>query len=517
MQRHVAGRFFEGTIFMHLTKFIPRILLCGDEADFFARVADRPYRIVGRVELSGTVDGQSFDITADGKVCLNDKVQDFGALKEFLLGGEVDYLVFTTRKLFFTYHAVAVKNGLINLKAVTLEQFNVMPREIFYDPNIPLRLLEWTKLLAVKTLLDFDGFFATMEIFNKPANDLTQIDAVTEKTLPPIAENIYRRVYKSLAEVGLQKYDAVFLAERDPQDFDAAFTLTENMSDVVLTYGRTGSALEKYLHDNPKMFADGKGLRLPNGNLFYLERRRPPESFCIYVVTYKNIKLDEPPAGYKIIQAGRAVNAHTGYPGDDTGDNISNLNVYLNELTALYWFWKNTSETIVGLCHYRRFFTLGDEKFDRDKILTQADALKILETHDIIVSRPFYGVMNQHEFIEHDCGERLTKLCDVIFRKHLLRVHPDYVDTFDFVLKSKAVYRSHLFITRREIVDAYCTWLFAFLLDVTRETLQTVPLETFSFKPRRLVAYFAERMLQVWLTRQRLRIKELNFMFVAGI
>ena len=484
---------------------------------FFSHVDKRPYKIIGHAKLSGEVDGQQFDITADGKVFFNDELHDFDALKNFLLGGEIDYLVFTTRELFLKYHRVAVPRGLVSPKAVTVEQFNNLPREFFYDANVGLRMLEWMQNFSVKTLLDADGFFATMKIFTKPTNEAVEIDCVTEKTLPPLAENIYRRVYKNLAEVGLKKYDAVLLSERTSTDFDAAFSLAENFSDSVFTFGRTDGELKNHLLNHATDFSEARGFRMATGDLFYLKRRRPPESFRTFVVTYKNIKLDAPPAGYEILQAGHAVNADAGYLGDDTGDNISKLNVYLNELTALYWMWKNSSDSIVGLCHYRRFFTTGSEKFSRDKILTRDDALKILETHDIIVSRLFYGVMTQREFIEHDCGEQLAKLGEAIYRKHLLRVHPDYVDAFDFVMNSKAIYKCHLFITRREILDAYCKWLFAFLLDVTKETLQTVPLQNLPFTPRRLVAFFAERMLMTWLLKQRLRLNELNFMFVEGI
>ena len=179
--------------------------------------------------------------------------------------------------------------------------------------------------------------------------------------------------------------------------------------------------------------------------------------------------------------------------------------------------WKNSSDTIVGLCHYRRFFTTGDANFSRDKILSKADALKILETHDMIVSRLFYGVMTQREFIEHDCGEQLAKIGEAIYRKHLTRVHPDYLDAFDFVMDSKAIYKCNMFVTRREILDAYCKWLFAFLLDVTQEVLRTTNLEKLPWTPRRLMSFFGERMLHVWLFKQRLRLKELNFMFIEGI
>ncbi len=46
--------------------------------------------------------------------------------------------------------------------------------------------------------------------------------------------------------------------------------------------------------------------------------------------------------------------------GDDTGDNISNLNRYFNEMTAIYWAWKNYDKIgnpdFFGFMHYRSIF-----------------------------------------------------------------------------------------------------------------------------------------------------------------
>lgn len=50
--------------------------------------------------------------------------------------------------------------------------------------------------------------------------------------------------------------------------------------------------------------------------------------------------------------------------GDDTGENISGYNNCYNELTAVYWAWKNYdklgSPEYIGLAHYRRHFVLDE-------------------------------------------------------------------------------------------------------------------------------------------------------------
>ena len=46
--------------------------------------------------------------------------------------------------------------------------------------------------------------------------------------------------------------------------------------------------------------------------------------------------------------------------GDNTGDNISEKNGSYNELTTIYWAWKNYDADYYGLCHYRRYLSFMD-------------------------------------------------------------------------------------------------------------------------------------------------------------
>ena len=61
--------------------------------------------------------------------------------------------------------------------------------------------------------------------------------------------------------------------------------------------------------------------------------------------------------------------------GDDTGDNISAKNASYNELTALYWAWKNYSALgspdYIGLMHYRRHFIFRKS----DRVVEEVDGI----------------------------------------------------------------------------------------------------------------------------------------------
>ena len=180
--------------------------------------------------------------------------------------------------------------------------------------------------------------------------------------------------------------------------------------------------------------------------------------------------------------------------------------------------YRNTEHTVIGLAHYRRFFTESeDATFSYEKILTKDAALKLLERYDIIVSTIGYEMMTQQELVKNDCGAELETFAEGVIKKHLLKVQPDYLESFDAMMNLMAIYKCNMFVTRRNIFDAYCKWLFSFYLDATDEVLRTIPMADLPYSPRRLMSFFAERMFQVWLRKNRLRIKELKFMFIEGI
>ena len=504
--------------------FVPRILLCGSREEFFARVDRRPFELVGQVEFFGE-SGHELDLIRSGKFLLNDKPVALSELVKMIREGVFDFIVFNNVTDIYKIGNFLYQLGYQRSQFFTLREFNHLPLDGFYDMYSDNQLLEILKSFPIKTLLDADAHFVKGRLFTKGVNNLTEIDCICSEKILPIKENIFRHVYKNFSECNLRRYDAVLINEKSPADFDNALATLEHSADLVITFVRNGSPLDAHIKNFPCDIIRAEAYKSFAGSWFFCYRR-PREDFAMYVVTHKKLPpehVQRLPEGYKVIHAGRALGKDLGYLGDDTGDNISALNPYLNELTAIYWIWKNTSHSIIGHCSYRRFFTTAEEKplnqiddynFSYEKILTKNEALNLLVDCDIVVTRLAQHYTPQIEDISVPVGEDLAKFAATIMKKHLLRVHPDYVDAFDYVIDSPSYYECHMFITRRNIFDEYCKWLFSFILDAFNEVFHEVSLSKLSSRTRRLVGFFCERMFTVWLMKNRLRIKEINKMFL---
>ena len=65
--------------------------------------------------------------------------------------------------------------------------------------------------------------------------------------------------------------------------------------------------------------------------------------------------------------------------GDDVGENISEMNPLVNEITVLYWAWKHYAEIgnpdYIGLNHYRRFIDWSYDDLSQKTILAYENVL----------------------------------------------------------------------------------------------------------------------------------------------
>jgi len=502
--------------------YIPRILLCGDLKKFLAATQERTIDILGKIAFNGAAERGEFRIfkcvsdldklpfnAADFHIFLDDKEISCTALKK-IMENAVDYIVFQTDDEITCRFNELYQLDLFD-RFITQETLLKYAADNFYSLKNNSNLINLLREQKIFSLLDVDNFLAKNDFFYDEFNiDADAVDKNFFAKKFPVAENLYKNIYSSLDECRFKNYDAILLtAERSPAEFIDAMIDTDALSEKIFAFVRKNSAIESFLAANESAFEKISRFQAVNGN-WILIKKFVRADFKIYVVTHKEIKFPILPNGYEIIHAGHALAKNDfGYIGDDSGDNISHLNLYLNEITALYWIWKNTSHEIIGLCHYRRFFTT-----DGKNILTETKAREILRGCDVIVVKGSVFPLTQHALKSAVCGDELNNFVEKIFREHIIRKHPDYLDAFDYVSSSYAEFMYEMFITRHKIFNSYCEWLFSFIVDVTEEVIaKTNIAEINNSRKKRVVGLISERLMTVWLIKNRLRIKTLPIIF----
>ncbi|SEA56863.1 protein of unknown function [Oribacterium sp. KHPX15] len=225
----------------------------------------------------------------------------------------------------------------------------------------------------------------------------------------------------------------------------------------------------------------------------------------VYVATQKKIKpnLDK---CYEPVYVGAALKDNAdnmeffGYQRDDEGRNISEKNRSFCELTALYWMWKNSTSEVIGLAHYRRFLSKTGKLRDTESILKENDIEEALQGCDILLPKKecLLGEVRRHYgFLQHI--EDYDKLRDVIEE-----MYPEYVDDFDRISSQDELYICNMFIGKKAVMDNYCKWLF----DVLFKLEKRVDISGYSVSDKRIFGYLSERLLNVWVLHNDIKIKE---------
>lgn len=212
---------------------------------------------------------------------------------------------------------------------------------------------------------------------------------------------------------------------------------------------------------------------------------------------------------YLPVRVGSALNEDDfGYQRDDEGDNISNHNPYLAELTALYWGWKNLNADFIGLAHYRRHFSCHKSNWKFDRVLTSGEAQKLCEKYDVIMphKRKYYiETLASHYGHVHDI-EHLELTREILRSKY-----PEYLNAFDKVMKRTSGHMFNMCIMKRDVLDKYCSWLFEVLFCLEDE----IDAKGLSAFDKRLYARVGELLMDVWLEHNHIQYKEIGFVQIG--
>lgn len=218
-------------------------------------------------------------------------------------------------------------------------------------------------------------------------------------------------------------------------------------------------------------------------------------SVRIFTMTHKNFEVRKDKM-YIPLQVGRAKSVDLGYLGDDTGDNISELNCFYSELTGVYWIWKNYKfSDYVGVCHYRRYL-INEE----GRLFQESEFQEILKEYDIITTKSLE--LNFSYFEGYGLNHNIQDLIEtgIVMREK----YPEYHVEFERIVNSNQTYFGNIMVTSKELFDEYASWLF----DIFFEVQKRIDVSSYDDYHKRVFGFISEILLMVWVSTKKLKTYE---------
>lgn len=213
----------------------------------------------------------------------------------------------------------------------------------------------------------------------------------------------------------------------------------------------------------------------------------------ILVAAHKEFSMPKK-EGYLPVLVGAVKNYKPGisYQRDDDGENISSKNPNYNELTAVYWAWKNLKDVdAIGLVHYRRLL-FEKRPYSLDNVISIEKVNQLLQKYDVILpkKRNYYIETNYLHYIHAHHKEPLEET-----RKIIQENHPKYLNAFDLVMKRRSAHMFNMFIMKKSEFEQYAEWLFSILFELEGN----IDTSNYSTQEARVFGYISELLMDVWL------------------
>ncbi|WP_144585416.1 DUF4422 domain-containing protein [Campylobacter coli] len=233
--------------------------------------------------------------------------------------------------------------------------------------------------------------------------------------------------------------------------------------------------------------------------------------------------------------------------GDDTGENISQLNRYFNELTGIYWAWKNYDKLddpeYIGFVHYRRHFIFDDKIVlndlkkhwsgysylyeaydDKYKDLINNISLENIYKYDIIAANKINLKRDikwlngnngslQNFFLSYNEDDDILYSIQKILN---VRFGDKYKYISDNFLNQDFFYPANMFIMKKELFVEMCHFLFTIAFLLYNE--YKYRLENGILWSRRYLAWALEIVTSLFIQGEsEKKIKELPISFLHHI
>lgn len=351
----------------------------------------------------------------------------------------------------------------------------------------------------------FDGEISIIPKYFINKEELLNKDVLFDgigKKVFPFYDMIYDNIYSYLND-NCKEYDLLLLWNMS--DINILDRVQSKYVMIFLPYFKKRETFNKSIEEYGRV----KKLSTLDGYIWIIERQRLQENLIdakIYVVTHMdyNVKCD---SLYEPICVGD-IYINNAFLSEHSGDNISYLNSKINECTAMYWIWKNTKTEYVGVNHYRRYFYNNEIK-NIENYLDIYQLQNIFQEYDLIVSNIIRTeIYSNLDIIQKSIDNRAFEIGKNLMRKEIIKKQPQYIHAYDEVMNGHKGIMLNMFVMKREIYNEYCEWLFSFLIGVAEE----IDVDSYDNYSKRVIGFFAERMLTVWLLMHNFRIKELPVM-----
>jgi hypothetical protein len=169
---------------------------------------------------------------------------------------------------------------------------------------------------------------------------------------------------------------------------------------------------------------------------------------------------------------------------DNTGDNISDKNKILNEMTSIYWIWKNYNlignPEYIGHNHYRRFFNINDIT-DYDK-------------YDLIIAKPIFSSDKFTLFYQYDYYHIIDDLKKCI---ETIKIYDlQFGESFELYLNTtgKNYAPCNMFVMKKRLFFEWCNFIFPILFDLEKK----INLTDRDNYQKRALCFLTERIFNFW-------------------
>jgi len=196
--------------------------------------------------------------------------------------------------------------------------------------------------------------------------------------------------------------------------------------------------------------------------------------------------------------------------GDDTGDNISELNRLFNEMSAVYWAWKNYDKLgnpdYIGINHYRRFFNFPCLISDNKICFEHNELYEAISQADIICDKFFsYDKGLYQHYLDHQNWGFNPIFFDEVLK--ILSSDKNYAKFQHAFTNNQTGPLFNCFIMPREVFFDYCKWIFPVIFELYQR-FKDFPYEE---KEKRNIAWMSERLTcaYIYCCSEKYKIKQI--------